>query len=100
MEKEYRICNRCVMDSSDPDIQFDDNGFCNHCSNALKRINHLYSDKNRNKDKLDEIVKKVKSEGLGNKYDCLIGLSGGVDSSSLAYVLVKQFGRDPWHSFR
>lgn len=95
MEKEYRICNRCVMDSSDPDIQFDDNGFCNHCSNALKRINHLYSDKNRNKDKLDEIVKKVKSEGLGNKYDCLIGLSGGVDSSYLAYVLVKQFGIRP-----
>jgi N-acetyl sugar amidotransferase len=95
MEKEYQICKRCVMDTTDPDIIFDENGNCNHCVTALQQLNKSYGDKEKNNAKLKEIIQTVKLAGKGNKYDCLIGLSGGVDSSYLAYVLVKEYGLRP-----
>ena len=65
MEKEYQICTRCIMDTSDRDIQFDENGFCNHCTTAL------YVEKlrvPRNKEKvLNWIVETLKREGKGKK---------------------------------
>jgi N-acetyl sugar amidotransferase len=95
MHREYKICTRCVMDTSDPDIVFDENGYCNHCTNSLKLLKNNYADKEKNKQNLQEIVHTVKNEGKNNKYDCIIGLSGGVDSSYLAYVLVKEYGLRP-----
>lgn len=96
MEREYQICKRCVMDTTDPDIVFDENGFCNHCTNAIKRLNEIYFiDPLEKKEKLEKIVEKIKSEGRNKKYDCVIGLSGGVDSSYLAYIVVKELGLRP-----
>lgn len=96
MKREYKICNRCVMDTTDPDIVFDENGFCNHCTNAIKKLNEIYFiDPSVKKKRLDEIVNKIKSEGKNKKYDCVIGLSGGVDSSYLAYIVVKELGLKP-----
>ncbi|MEM4260505.1 MAG: N-acetyl sugar amidotransferase [Candidatus Woesearchaeota archaeon] len=96
MEREYQICKRCVMDTTDPDIVFDENGFCNHCTNAIKRLNEIYFiDPLEKKKKLEKIVEKIKSEGKNKKYDCVIGLSGGVDSSYLAYIVVKELGLRP-----
>ncbi len=91
----YRICTRCVMDTSDPDIVFDKDGYCNHCTEALRKLeNVFFFDEARKRQKLEEIVARVKNEGRTQKYDCVIGLSGGVDSSYLAYV-VKQLGLRP-----
>lgn len=96
MAREYQICNRCVMDTTDPDIIFDENGYCNHCTNAIKRLNEIYFiEPEVKKQKLDEIVNKIKLEGKNKKYDCIIGLSGGVDSSYLAYLVVKELGLRP-----
>lgn len=95
MEREYQVCTRCVMDTTDPDIVFDENGVCNHCTKALQKLKEKYDDKEKSREKLLEIVKLVKKEGDNKPYDCLIGLSGGVDSSYLAYVLVKEFGLKP-----
>jgi N-acetyl sugar amidotransferase len=96
MEREYQICKRCVMDTTDPDILFDNNGYCNHCTNAIKKLNEIYFiDSVIKKRRLEEIVEKIKKEGRGKKYDCIIGLSGGVDSSYLAYVVVKELGLHP-----
>lgn len=96
MEKEYKICTRCVMDTTDPDIKFDENGLCNHCSNAIKGLNDIYFIAEEIKrSRLESIVDKIKKEGEGKKYDCIIGLSGGVDSSYLAYVAVKKLKLRP-----
>jgi N-acetyl sugar amidotransferase len=95
MGGEYQICKRCVMDTTDPDIVFDENGYCNHCTNALQQLKDKFGDKKKNKEKLQEIIQTIKAEGKNKKYDCIIGLSGGIDSSYLAYVLVKEYGIRP-----
>jgi tRNA(Ile)-lysidine synthase TilS/MesJ len=95
MEREYQICKRCVMDTTDPDIVFDESGYCNHCSNAIKHLKENFGDKVKNDEKLHDIIQIVKQEGKDKPYDCLIGLSGGIDSSYLAYILVKQYGIRP-----
>ena len=89
-----QICSRCVMDSSDPEISFDLNGICSHC----KKFDTISSkDWWPNEDgakKLDVILEKIKSDGRGAEYDCIIGLSGGLDSAYLALVL-KDYGLRP-----
>jgi N-acetyl sugar amidotransferase len=94
--KEYRICPRCVMDTTDPDIVFDKNGYCNHCTNAIERLKlPPYGLPPKEKETaLHNLIQRVKSSGKGKPYDCIIGLSGGVDSSYVAY-LVKQWGLRP-----
>ena len=94
--KKYQICTRCVMDTSDPDIVFDENGYCNHCITAIERLKQApYGLPPKEKEAaLEQLVNDVKVAGKGKQYDCIIGLSGGVDSSYLAY-LVKQWGLRP-----
>ena len=82
---KYKICKRCVMDTSDPTIKFDQKGYCNYCTTALKEKPN-YENGQREFDKMVEMLKK---EGKGKKYDCVLGISGGVDSSYLAYILSK-----------
>lgn len=94
MSETYRICTRCVMDTTDPDIEFDENGECNHCRNYNKIVNnHVYTGQEGER-KLSEIVDEIKKRGRGQKYDCIIGLSGGVDSTYVAYI-TKKLGLRP-----
>ena len=96
MEREYQICKRCVMDTTDPDIRFDENGYCNHCTRALKNLEKLRFDSDLAREHtLKQLVDKIKRAGQSKKYDCVIGLSGGVDSSYLAYVAVRELGLRP-----
>jgi N-acetyl sugar amidotransferase len=84
------------MDTTDPDITFDVDGYCNHCTDAIERLNEIYFiDEEFRKSRLETIVDKIKKDGKGKKYDCIIGLSGGVDSSYLAYVAVKELKLRP-----
>jgi N-acetyl sugar amidotransferase len=92
--KEYRICNRCVMDTSDMDIVFDEHGNCNHCNDFIQVLNQPRYDKAKSKEMLENLINRVKSGGKGKKYDCLVGISGGVDSCYTAY-LCKQWGLKP-----
>ena len=88
------VCNRCIMDSiNDPDILINDDGVCNHCTTFDFEFNKLPKGINKEKE-LDSIIKKIKLKGIGRKYDCLLGVSGGVDSSYLAY-LCSIFGLRP-----
>ena len=86
MTSQYRICNRCIMDTTDPDIVFDEAGVCNHCHRydaiAAKRLIPLAERPAR----LDALVEKIKRGGRGKEYDCVIGVSGGVDSTYVAYL--------------
>lgn len=77
------------MDTTAIDIQFDENGICDHCKNYYVRVaNEVYSGE-EGKRRLDAIVAKVKAHGVGNKYDCVTGASGGVDSTMVVYTLKK-----------
>jgi N-acetyl sugar amidotransferase len=83
---EYKICKRCVMDTSDIDIVFDDKGNCNHCNNYFERISDRVHKGEESRKKMAQIVKKIKHNGRNKKYDCVIGVSGGIDSSYVAYI--------------
>ena len=90
--QEYRICTRCVMDTSDSQIVFDEQGHCNHCTSAEKFIRNI--EEQRNKFNMQEYIERVKEEGKGKKYDCIVGISGGVDSCYCIY-LAKHYGLRP-----
>lgn len=91
--KTYQRCTRCVMDNkSDDTIVFDSNGVCNYCTDAISNINKVYFPNEEGKRRLDALIKKLKEEGKGKKYDCLMGISGGLDSSYLAYLGATKWG--------
>lgn len=84
---DYQICSRCVMDNqSDETITFDVNGYCNYCTEAINSMSQRYFPNEVGSEKLDELIKQLKKEGENKKYDCLMGISGGLDSSYLAYL--------------
>lgn len=93
--REYQRCTNCVMDTSDSKIVFDENGMCDHCHNYYENIVPNWHTDAIGKKKMDEIVEQIKRDGRGKEYDCIIGLSGGVDSSYLAYYTVKVLGLRP-----
>ncbi|PKP61394.1 MAG: N-acetyl sugar amidotransferase [Candidatus Altiarchaeales archaeon HGW-Altiarchaeales-1] len=95
MEREYKICNRCIMDTSDHDIQFDEKGLCNHCKKYEERVEkELYYKHKDGEQKLNQLVNQIKEKGKNKEYDCIIGVSGGVDSTFVAYI-VKKLGLRP-----
>ena len=89
--REYQICKKCVMDTSDPEISFDDEGICTHCKSYMETEKKELLKGDRAKALLNELVEKIKKDGRRKKYDCIIGVSGGVDSTYTAY-LVKKLG--------
>jgi N-acetyl sugar amidotransferase len=80
----YQICNRCIMDTSDPNIAFDDQGNCNHCHLLMENRDRYWLPDERGQKKLEQLIEDIKLAGKGRDYDCVMGLSGGVDSSYLA----------------
>lgn len=80
-------CTRCVMDnSSDDTIFFDEKGHCNYCTSAINNIGRVYFPGEEGKEKLEMMLERVKADGKGKPYDCIMGLSGGLDSSYLVYL--------------
>ena len=92
--REYRVCVRCVMDTSDPYIEFDEKGLCNHCRSYGARASEFLSEDDGRIQKLEAIVEEIKRKGRRKEYDCVIGVSGGVDSTYVAYT-VKRLGLRP-----
>ena len=89
---QNKICTRCVMDETATEITFDEIGVCNFCNHYDQvLINEIFSDKG-GEEKLEKLIKEIKEKGKNSKYDCLIGLSGGVDSSYVAYLVAKKYG--------
>jgi N-acetyl sugar amidotransferase len=82
------------MDTTDPDIVFDENGVCNHCHRYMQLLSSRVHRGPDAKAKLDELVSRIRSAGRGREYDCIIGVSGGVDSTYVAY-LTKELGLRP-----
>ncbi|MFN0076453.1 MAG: N-acetyl sugar amidotransferase [Prosthecobacter sp.] len=93
-ETARHTCTRCVMDTSDPDIRFDQNGVCNHCHDYDARSKMHVFDGEAGRAKLAETAALIKADGAGKAYDCIIGVSGGVDSTYVAWK-VKELGLRP-----
>lgn len=89
--RPYRMCARCCMDTSDPEISFDDAGVCNHCHYFENNVKPAWFPGDKGAPLLEQMIAEVKEYGKGRAYDCIIGLSGGVDSSYLA-VKVAEWG--------
>lgn len=95
IEREYQVCTNCVMDTTDSKIVFDENGRCDHCNNFYTNIKPNWYTDEYGANELKEIVDKIKEDGKGKNYDCIIGLSGGVDSSYLIYIAKEKWGLRP-----
>lgn len=87
-----KVCSRCIMDETAKEITFDNNGVCNFCHNYDNvLVNDVHTGKG-GEEKLEKLIEKIKLKGKNSRYDVLIGLSGGVDSSYVAYVIKKKYG--------
>jgi len=90
----YQVCTRCVMDTTDPDITFDDHGVCHHCHEFDQTTAKRWFPNAQGENQMQNTFTRIKAEGANQEYDCIIGLSGGIDSSYLA-VMLKDRGLRP-----
>jgi len=86
---EYKICTKCIMDTTDSEIEFDSNGVCNHCLRYEIELPKRVFIGSEAQKKFNDIINKIKNFGRKKEYDCIIGVSGGVDSTYVAYLLKK-----------
>ena len=94
--KNYQICTVCIMDTSDVNIKFNKEGVCDHCQNYKKNLHKIINKANEvENSNIHEITEEIKSKKNKNGFDCIIGLSGGVDSSYLAHYIVKELNLNP-----
>ena len=91
----YQICTNCIMDTSDPKITFNSDGWCDYCSNFHEFIKPNWHPNSLDLSEIMPIIDKIKEDGKDKDYDCLIGISGGLDSSYVAHVAVNKFGLRP-----
>lgn len=90
---EVKWCSRCVMNNAaDETIRFDKDGVCNYCTDALRTASSVYHPGKDGEQRLDSLVEHLKEKGVGKRYDCIMGLSGGLDSSYLAYLGAEKWG--------
>ena len=107
MNENYQICTNCVMDTTDSNISFDEKGVCDMCNNFYKNVLPNWHTDERGRKELETIVAKIKKEGEGKEFDCILGMSGGVDSSYLLhlalifllYLLLVSLGLFPLRSY-
>ncbi len=95
MEKrDYQQCKRCVIDTSDPYIEFNEKGYCNHCTEFIEKTSQLVYQGAESDKELELIVNEIKQSRSNGDYDCVVGVSGGIDSCYVAYK-AKQLGLRP-----
>ena len=93
--RPYQICSNCIMDTSDANITFDARGWCDYCNNYHTNILPNWHPDERGAKRIAAQVEQIKKDGQGRDHDCLIGISGGVDSSYVAYLAKVKFGLRP-----
>lgn len=96
LNRPYQICSCCVMDTSDEDISFDEKGVCMRCNEYKERIEPEWNHGKGHEKELKELINKIKKSGENKPYDCILGLSGGLDSSYMLHLAVKEWGLRPF----
>jgi N-acetyl sugar amidotransferase len=94
LKTNLKVCSRCIYDERVSEITFDEKGICNYCYQIEKLRQEYCTGKKKGNENLKKIIIKIKKSGEGKKYDCVIGISGGTDSSYLLY-LAKEWGLKP-----
>ncbi|MGY0219466.1 N-acetyl sugar amidotransferase [Endozoicomonadaceae bacterium StTr2] len=89
------ICSNCVMDTTDSKISFDEKGVCDHCNTYLKDIKPFWNTGETGWNQICDIAQKIKQESKQADFDCIIGMSGGIDSSYLVYLAKEKLGLRP-----
>jgi N-acetyl sugar amidotransferase len=92
---KYQICSRCIMDTSDSQISFNSIGLCDYCYNFDTVIKPAWYTDSRGEQALEKLAQKIKEDGKGRDFDCIIGLSGGLDSSYASYIAKEKMGLRP-----
>lgn len=95
MKTKQIICRNCVMDTTDTKIVFDKNGVCDHCIDFYENVEPNWHTDENGHIELEKIINKIKKEGEGKEFDCIMGMSGGADSSYLLHIAVKKYGLRP-----
>lgn len=95
MMSVFQVCTNCVMDTTDSAISFDKKGVCDHCNDFYKNVLPNWHTDDRGCLAINQIIEKIKKTGKGKDFDCILGMSGGVDSSFLVHMAVKEFGLRP-----
>ncbi|RPG19015.1 MAG: N-acetyl sugar amidotransferase [Pelagibacteraceae bacterium TMED124] len=90
-----KTCSNCVMDTSDSQISFDENGVCDHCQTFYKKILPNWNTSKLGEEKLIKIIDRIKQEGKNKDFDCIMGMSGGIDSSYLLYIMKEKYNLRP-----
>jgi N-acetyl sugar amidotransferase len=93
--RPYQVCANCIMDTSDASIRFDGRGWCDYCNNFHRNIRPNWHPDDRGARELAKVVEDIKRAGQKRDFDCVIGLSGGVDSSYVTYLAKEQLGLRP-----
>ncbi len=94
-EKKYQICSNCIMDTSDPTLKFDESGVCSYCINFKNEIEPNWFPNDEGIKRITPTIQRIKKEGKNKDHDCIIGLSGGMDSTYLVHVAVTKFNLRP-----
>ena len=93
--RAYAICANCIMDTTDSGITFDARGWCDYCNNYHRNILPNWHPDETGARLIAPVMERIRQEGKGRDHDCLIGISGGVDSSYVTYLAREQFGLRP-----
>ncbi len=93
-EKSYRLCTRCIIDTTVPSVTFDEKGECNFCR-LHDKMDRDYPLNEEGRKKLDSILADIKRKGRRKKYDCVLGVSGGRDSIFTLYLTTQRLGLRP-----
>lgn len=95
MHLKHHICTNCVMDTTDSKITFDENGVCDHCNTFKSQIQPNWHPNDTGLAMLQKTVEDIKKAGKGKDFDCILGMSGGIDSSYLLYLAKEKLGLRP-----
>lgn len=93
--EKNKICTNCVMDVTDSNILFDEQGICERCNEYYENILPKWNKGEGHELELNTLVDRMKQEGKGKKYDCILGMSGGFDSSYMLHFAIKELKLRP-----
>lgn len=95
MNRVYRVCANCVMDTSDQRIVFDEQGVCDHCNDFIRNTMPNWHPDVIGRAELERTAGEIRRTGKGREYDSILGLSGGIDSSYMLHFVVRELGLRP-----